>query len=84
MNLLILGVDSDNKILFYEGDAGYGADSVSDLIGVEVIDVDLSFWGGTAILADGSLRTWSQTTVYGSSDRSPGLQPVQTDELLGS
>lgn len=76
-----MGIDSDMKISFYVGSDGYGPDhsSASGLIGTEVNDADLSFWGGAILKSDGSITAWGPDTVYCSSATSISCQPTDTN-----
>eukprot|EP00931_Biecheleriopsis_adriatica_P069712 TRINITY_DN4350_c0_g1_i2.p1 TRINITY_DN4350_c0_g1~~TRINITY_DN4350_c0_g1_i2.p1 ORF type:complete len:452 (+),score=51.70 TRINITY_DN4350_c0_g1_i2:67-1422(+) len=76
----VMGIDSDMKVSFYVGSEGYGPDhsDASGLIGVEVKDADLSFWGGAVLKSDGTIQAWGPDTVYCSSATSISCQPTAT------
>eukprot|EP00391_Amoebophrya_sp_Ameob2_P012870 CAMPEP_0178998474 /NCGR_PEP_ID=MMETSP0795-20121207/9530_1 /TAXON_ID=88552 /ORGANISM="Amoebophrya sp., Strain Ameob2" /LENGTH=421 /DNA_ID=CAMNT_0020691151 /DNA_START=244 /DNA_END=1510 /DNA_ORIENTATION=- len=78
----VLGVDADMKLAFYVGTDGYGpdnADAVALVAASTVVkDVDLSFWGGAVIKADGGVQAWGPSTVFCNSASSISCQPSAT------
>ncbi|CAD7925356.1 unnamed protein product [Amoebophrya sp. A25] len=75
-----MGMDANMRISFYMGLNGYDPDYAagSGLIGIEVKDADLSFWGGAVIRVDGTVTPWGPSTVYCNSATSIGCQPAAT------
>ncbi|CAD7939715.1 unnamed protein product [Amoebophrya sp. A120] len=76
----VMGVDANMRVSFYVGSNGYGPDhtDAASLIGVEVKDADLSFWGGALIRTDGTITAWGPNTVYCGSATSISCQPAAT------
>lgn len=66
----LLAVGDDGRLSACEGTPGYGREGCHALLGTEVMDVSVSYWGGSLVTSNGSLVSWSQEHVYGS-DASP-------------
>jgi len=77
----VMGIDFDSKVSFYVGSDGYGPDhaSASSLVGTEVADADLSFWGGALLTSDGRVVAWGPGTVYCTSASSISCQPTSSN-----
>lgn len=62
----VVAIGLDDTLAACVGTTGYGHEECASLIGTTVVDVSVSFWGGTLIKQDGTLLSWSHPTVYGS------------------
>lgn len=65
----LLAVGSDGRLSACEGSPGYGKEGCLALLGTEVLDVSVSYWGGSLVMSNGSLVSWSQEHVYGNDAR---------------
>lgn len=62
----LLAVGDDDRLSACEGTPGYGLEGCRALLGIEVMDISVSYWGGSLVTSNGSMVSWSQEQVYGS------------------
>mmetsp|Transcript_65832 Transcript_65832/g.140849 ORF Transcript_65832/g.140849 Transcript_65832/m.140849 type:complete len:356 (-) Transcript_65832:40-1107(-) len=65
----LVAIGSDDKLVACAGPAGYGVEECIPLIGTTVVDASVSPWGGSLVMSNGALKSWSRHTVYGVNGR---------------